>query len=77
FFLSMRKAKTIIYHFALNFNKVNDNYFSFENSYHQDTFNSKLYMINKAFIEAYTEHRYQSSQLVPIHCMQKILIIKD
>jgi Fe-S-cluster containining protein len=57
----------------LNFNNVNDNYFSFENSYHQDTFNSKLYMINKAFIEAYTKHRYQSSQLVPIHCMPKFL----
>jgi hypothetical protein len=32
-----------------------------------------LYMINKAFIEAYTKHRYQSSQLVPIHCMPKFL----
>lgn len=57
----------------LNFNDVDDDYFSLENSYHQDTFNSKLYLINNAFTEAYTEHRYQSSQLVPIHCMPKFL----
>lgn len=35
----------------LNFTKVKEDYFSFNNTYPQDTFNSELFMLNKAFLE--------------------------
>lgn len=50
----------------LNFRKADDDYFSIESSYEQDLYNSKLYQINKAFIEAYEEVKYSENQMIEL-----------
>ncbi|MCG8578998.1 MAG: YkgJ family cysteine cluster protein [Bacteroidales bacterium] len=39
-------------HCELNFNKVDEDYFHEENCYAQDTFNSRLFMMNKEYIKS-------------------------
>lgn len=48
----------------LNFDDLPDEYFSLENSYDQDTLNSELFLINKAFIEAYQDKNYGEMQML-------------
>jgi len=57
----------------LNFRKTDDDYFSIESSYEQDLYNSKLYQINKAFIEAFEEVKYNENQMIELSRLNEYL----
>ncbi len=48
----------------LNFQDVNDDYFTLENSYNQDRFNSKLFSINQSFIKTFQDEQYAETQMI-------------
>ncbi|MBN2519860.1 MAG: YkgJ family cysteine cluster protein [Bacteroidales bacterium] len=50
----------------LNFTDVENDYFNEENVYMQDMFNSKLFKINKEFIENYCEYKFNEMDLIPL-----------
>lgn len=54
----------------LNFNDVDDDYFSLENSYHQDTINSKHYQINKSFVSYFHEQNYSERQMLKMSSLK-------
>jgi Fe-S-cluster containining protein len=49
----------------LNFKKFDD--FHTENTFPQDTYNSKLFLINQEFIKHYTEEQFGEFDLIPIN----------
>lgn len=50
----------------LNFTDVDDEYFDDENIFEQDTYNSKLYLINKEYLAANPQLEYAEKDLVPL-----------
>lgn len=50
----------------LNFTKFNFEEFSLDNTFPQDKYNSKLYLLNKAFIAEFQEKDYGEFDLIPI-----------
>nr|WP_321453893.1 YkgJ family cysteine cluster protein [uncultured Carboxylicivirga sp.] len=50
----------------LNFTNVDDDYFDDENIFEQDTYNSKLYMLNKEYLASNTELDYSEKDLIPL-----------
>jgi uncharacterized protein len=50
----------------LNFKRNDDEYFTHSNSYHQDTFNSKLYMLNLEFVKALDGIEYERDEMIEI-----------
>lgn len=50
----------------LNFTEFDLEDFTPENTFAQDTYNSKLFMLNKAFIAAFSEKKYSEYDLIPI-----------
>jgi hypothetical protein len=40
--------------------------FNVENTFPQDTFNSKLFMLNKEFIKEFGEVKYNEYDLIPV-----------
>ncbi len=53
-------------HCELNFNDVDEDYFDEENTFKQDTFNSKLYMLNKAYLKENNNTKYRETDLIPL-----------
>lgn len=58
-------------HCELNFTNVEDNYFNEENTWPQDTINSKLFMLNKAYIENNPECEHKELDLIPLSSLLK------
>jgi uncharacterized protein len=58
----------------LNFNDVDDDYFSLENSYHQDTINSKLYQNNKSFVGNLQGQHYSERQMLEMSRLKDFLL---
>jgi uncharacterized protein len=50
----------------LNFTEAPEDLFDFENTYPQDTFNSRLFLINQDFIREYKEHTFKPDELIPL-----------
>lgn len=50
----------------LNFTKVADDYFTMENTYAQDTINSKLYMLNSSYLEETNKEDQTRNPLISI-----------
>ncbi|MFW5781021.1 MAG: YkgJ family cysteine cluster protein [Bacteroidota bacterium] len=50
----------------LNFTRVNLETFTDENTFPQDLYNSKMYMLNQEFIRHYSKKNYSERQLVPV-----------
>ena len=50
----------------LNFTKADDNYFTLENGFQQDLYNSKLYTLNLDFIKMIKAGNYKASDLIPL-----------
>ncbi|MCU4166184.1 YkgJ family cysteine cluster protein [Carboxylicivirga caseinilyticus] len=50
----------------LNFTNVEDDYFDDENIFEQDTYNSKLFVLNKAYLEANPGLNYSEKDLIPL-----------
>lgn len=50
----------------LNFTEAPENYFKEENVFMQDTFNSKLFQINKEFLETHSDHNFSDKDLIPL-----------
>lgn len=50
----------------LNFRKFDMDDFNEMNTFPQDTYNSKLFLLNKVFIQAFEEKKYSEFDLVPI-----------
>lgn len=50
----------------LNFTKYDFQEFTLDNTFSQDKFNSKLFMLNKDFIKEFESIRYQETDLIPI-----------
>jgi len=50
----------------LNFKETNDEYFTFSNCYSQDTYNSKLYMLNLEFIKTLDGIEYENDEMIEI-----------
>lgn len=57
----------------LNFNHVNDDYFSFENSFDQDTINSKLYQINQKFLQTKEGKQFENEVLIEVSKLKEFL----
>ena len=50
----------------LNFKKYNFEDFTLDNTFPQDKYNSKLFMLNKEFISEFQEKNYNEFDLIPI-----------
>lgn len=50
----------------LNFTDVDDDYFEEDALFEQDTYNSKLFMLNKAYLVAHSEMDYNEKDLVSL-----------
>lgn len=50
----------------LNFTTFNMEQFDEKNTFPQDTFNSKLFMLNKEFIKKFMEVKYNEFDLIPV-----------
>jgi Fe-S-cluster containining protein len=50
----------------LNFTEFEMKQFNQENTFPQDRFNSKLFMLNKEFIKKFAEVKYNDSDLIPV-----------
>lgn len=57
----------------LNFTKVDEDYFTLENGFLQDVYNSKLYLLNKAFIENFKKIKYNENELVEMRKLKDFL----
>lgn len=50
----------------LNFTQFNFEKFTTENTYPQDTYNSKLFLLNRDFIAEYKEETFEEFDLIPL-----------
>jgi hypothetical protein len=50
----------------LNFTDFDYNDFTLENTFPQDKYNSKLFLLNKAFIAEFKEKKYHEMDLIPL-----------
>lgn len=50
----------------LNFTEFDTDEFTEQNTFPQDTFNSKLFMLNKTFIKEFIETKYDKMELIPV-----------
>lgn len=50
----------------LNFTEFDMEQFNEENTFPQDTFNSKVFMLNKEFIKEFAEVKYNEFDLIPV-----------
>lgn len=57
----------------LNFKENDDEYFTHSNCYHQDLFNSKLYMLNLEFIKALDGIEYERDEMIEIKKFKEFL----
>lgn len=57
----------------LNFKSYNFEEFTLENTFPQDKYNSKLYLLNKAFIADFQEKEYEEFDLIPIKNLLRFL----
>jgi Fe-S-cluster containining protein len=57
----------------LNFNATKDEYFTHQNCYHQDSFNSKLYLLNLEFIKAHDGIEYKRDEMIEISKFREYL----
>lgn len=57
----------------LNFTQVDEGYFTLENGFQQDLYNSKLYLLNREFIQNYTEEKFQENELIELRKMKDYL----
>jgi Fe-S-cluster containining protein len=57
----------------LNFQEVEIDYFTMENGYQQDTFNSKLYLVNKEFVNSYEDEKFTENQLIDLRELSNYL----
>lgn len=57
----------------LNFNEVDEEYFTLDNGFQQDVFNSKLYLANRGFVQKKTEAHYKENELIELRRMKEFL----
>jgi uncharacterized protein len=57
----------------LNFTENNAEYFTHSNCYHQDLFNSKLYMLNIEFIKALDGIEYERDEMIEIRRFREFI----
>ncbi len=50
----------------LNFENADEEYFTLENGFHQDLYNSKLYLANREFISNFQKISYKEDELVDL-----------
>ena len=50
----------------LNFTKVDEAYFTLENGFQQDLFNSKLYLANREFVKKFENPKYSENELLEL-----------
>ena len=55
----------------LNFSKVSDDFFHFENCYEQDYYNSKLFLLNNDFLQTDAGKKYEPNQMVELNMLLK------
>ncbi len=53
-------------HCELNFTDYDPDDFNHENTYPQDTLNSKLFMVNREFIAKFTEQKFEETDRIPL-----------
>ena len=61
--LYMHKDDWHLNHCPLNFDMVDDDYFTYDNTYPQDKYNRKLFMINKEFIQHMDEEMDEKTRI--------------
>ncbi|MFA9389501.1 MAG: YkgJ family cysteine cluster protein [Prolixibacteraceae bacterium] len=57
----------------LNFTDVEDTYFTLENGFQQDLFNSKLFLTNREFILSNQDKNFQEHELIELRRMKDFL----
>jgi Fe-S-cluster containining protein len=58
----------------LNFTQSDEDYFTHENCFQQDLFNSKLYLLNQEFITSFQESLYTKSDMLDLRTLAKHLL---
>jgi Fe-S-cluster containining protein len=53
----------------LNFTKADEEYFTNENCYPQDVFNSKLYLLNQEFINTYKDEKFGNTDMLDLYTL--------
>jgi uncharacterized protein len=62
----MNDEEWVLSHCELNFNEVDEDYFSETELYEQDKWNSKLYMLNQEYLNSMDEQKYEANQLIAL-----------
>lgn len=57
----------------LNFTDNKDEYFTHSNCYHQDVFNSKLYMLNLEFVKTIDSVEYERDEMIELKKLREYL----
>ena len=57
----------------LNFKQNDDEYFTHGNCYHQDVYNSKLYMLNLEFIKSFESISYENGEMIELRKFREII----
>ncbi len=57
----------------LNFEDADEEYFTLDNGFQQDLYNSKLYLANLEFITTYKEVKYREDELVEMSTLKNFL----
>ncbi len=57
----------------LNFTEFNMDNFSVDNTFPQDKYNSKLFMLNKEFVKDFKEKKYGEYDLIPIKRLKEFI----
>jgi len=61
----------------LNFESIDDEYFTMKNCFKQDLFNSKLYLLNQAFIKHYKKANYSDHDMLDLRRLAEHIDLCD
>lgn len=61
----------------LNFIDFDFEDFTIDNTFQQDKYNSRLYLLNKEFISGFTDEKYEATDLIPLKLLAKKIIKID
>lgn len=64
--LYMNNDEWELSHCELNFTKAQEDYFEEENTFLQDKWNSRLFMLNREFISLNNTYKYSDIELIPL-----------
>ncbi|WP_162148807.1 YkgJ family cysteine cluster protein [Alkaliflexus imshenetskii] len=68
--LYMQDDEWVLSHCELNFTNIDEDYFEPEQCHAQDTWNSRLFMLNKRYIESLNDPNLNETDLMPLSALK-------